>query len=176
MKNIKFSRLFAAMMFVACLVLVGCNFHPKNNGQNDASPLTADNLILGYWVDDYAGYNTYGKYDCKIAVDSIETSSYGKQISTIYYRKVTDDSGYLYYKFSEDITGYDASWNPIPVSAKGKWGAVAFKNLTATSVMMCDFADSKYELPATLDECISKYTVENKYFSKMPEWTKVEIQ
>ena len=42
MKNIKFSRLFAAMMFVACLVLVGCK-----------QPDTINNYkvnIVGTWV------------------------------------------------------------------------------------------------------------------------------
>ena len=167
MKNIKFSRLFAAMMVVACLALAGCS-------QPEDETKVKEVTIYGTWEDDYTGYNTYGKYDSKITYDYIETASYGKQEGPLYVKMISENAGYIYYQFSTNVTVYGPApdYETSIVNSKGKWGAVAFKDLTDKSVKMCDFADPSKEFPTTLEECISKYTVEKNYFTYMPEWTK----
>lgn len=157
MKNLKFSRLFAAVMFVAVLGLTGCKPEPEVE--------FIEVSIYGTWVDDYEGYNAYNDYDCKITVDFIETASYGKQTGPVYVTKTSKNSGYIYYQFSEDITGYDETFQPITINSKGKWCAVAYKDLTANSVKMCDVYDATYNFPSTLDECIEKYTIDGGYFA-----------
>ena len=60
MKNIKFSRLLAAMMFVACLALVGCKQPTDDNGSQPASVVLPENVraltnedgIVGKWTYD----------------------------------------------------------------------------------------------------------------------------
>ena len=156
MKNIKFSRLFAAMMFVACLVLTGCK--PAKD------PTAA--TIYGKWTYENNNWNTYGDYACNIASDKIETSSYGAHNGAIELVTLTADSGYIYYQFEKDITGYDSSYKPFTVNAKGKWCAVAYKNLTDDSVNMCD-AYKTYDFAASLEEAKTLYTVENGWFSAL---------
>ena len=158
MKNFKFSRLFAAVLFVACLVLVGCK-------QPDDPTSPKEVTIYSTWADNVETYNAYTGYDCKITADYIETASYGKHNGPIYVAKTSETSGYIYYQFSENVTGYDADFNPYTVNSKGKWGAIAFKNLTKDSVQMCDVYDAAYDFPATLEECISKYTIDGGYFA-----------
>ena len=159
MKNLKFSRLFAAMMVVACLMLVGCKF-PED-------PTTPKEVtIYSTWADNVETYNAYTGYDCKITADYIETASYGKHNGPIYVAKTSETSGYIYYKFSQNITGYDAANNyaPYTVECTGKWCAVAYKNLTATSVQMCD-AYKTYDFADSLSKAVELYTVENGWFT-----------
>ena len=162
MKKFNFSRLFAAMIFVAVLVLSGC-------GKNDAK-----GTIIGKWVDSYESYNTYTSYDCNIQENFVETSSYGKHNGTVYVVEETDDSGYVYYQFETDITGYDASFKPYTVAAKGKWCAIAYKDLTKSSVKMCD-AYKTYDFAASLDDAKKLYTIENGWFAGIDtEFTSAE--
>ena len=157
MKNLKFSRLFAAVTFVAILALAGC--------KQQVEEKLFEVSMYGTWADDFEDYNAYTDYDCKITVDYIETASYGKHTGSVYITRTSEDSGYIYYQFSENVTGYDAEFNPYTVNSKGKWSAIAFKNLTKDSVQMCDVYDATYAFPATLEECISKYTIDGGYFA-----------
>ena len=170
MKNIKFSRLFAAMMVVACLAFVGCK-QPEDETKKEVS-------IYGTWTDNAPNYNTYDGYDCLIAENKIETASYGIHVGPVYINKVDETSGYLYYQFQNDIPGWvevDGKWVQSTVSGtKGKWGAVAYKNLTDTSVNMCDNDNKAFA--STLEEAKSMYTVENKRFEYLDttEFTKLK--
>ena len=159
MKNIKFSRLFAAVLFVASLALTGCNLQPKDKTEVS---------IYGKWTYEKTSWNAYVDYACNIATDKIETASYGVHNGTIEIVKVTDDSGYIYYQFEKDMTGYGAApdFTPYTVNCKGKWCAVAYKNLTADSVNMCD-AYKTYDFANSLEEAKTLYTVENKWFANL---------
>ena len=161
MKNIKFSRLFAAALVVACLALTGCKNQPEEK--------LIEVSIYGTWVDDYEDYNAYTDYDCKIAVDYIETASYGKHTGPVYITRTSEDAGYIYYQFSDNVIGYPApDYEPVTINnSKGKWCAVAFKNLTKDSVQMSDVFDADYDFPATLEECINKYTINGGYFGEI---------
>ena len=166
MKQLNLSRLFAATLFVALLALTGC-VQPEM--ENETEEIT----IFGKWVDDYEAYNAYIKYDCKIDFDSVETASYEKHNSPVYIKMTSKNSGYIYYKFTSDITGYDSSYNSFSVPSTGKWGAIAFKDLKAGSVKMCDVYDSSYDFPDTLEACIAKYTVDDGYFANMIAFKKL---
>lgn len=139
------------------------------------SPLQAADSICGKWQDGYTSWNTYGDCDYEILPASMGTSSYEKHAGTVYIRKTSASSGYLYYQLDHDITGYDSSYNSITVPSTGKWCATAYKDLTATSVKLSDAykASSTYDFPSTLTDCVLKYTIENGYFDNMPACTKV---
>ena len=145
-------------MFVACLVLVGCK-------QPDDPTSPKEVTIYSTWADNVETYNAYTGYDCKITADYIETASYGKHNGPIYVAKTSETSGYIYYQFSEDILGYDAEWNSIIIEgSKDKWCAVAYKNLTADSVQMCD-AYKTYDFADSLSKAVELYTVDNGWFA-----------
>ena len=169
MKNLKFSRLFAAMMFVACLVLVGCKPQSDDEGSAPAAvvlpenvrALTSEDGIVGKWGDAYPDYWAYDGYGCQYALNKVETASYGAHDSTVYIFETSETSGYLYYKFSKPISLYGIG----EVDVTGKWGAIAYQNLTSTSVQMCDanYMDQKWA--NSLKDCVLQYTKENGYFT-----------
>ena len=176
MKNLKFSRLFAAITFVAVLALAGCKQPEDETKDPVARLLTADDAIIGTWADD-SSYNPYDGYDCLISEDKIETASYGVHVGPVYINKVDETSGYLYYQFENDIPGWEqinGEWvqGTVP-GTKGKWGAVAYKNLTVTSVNMCDMDNS--EFASTLEEAKTMYTIDNERFAGLTvEWKRVK--
>ena len=190
MKKFKFSRLFAAAVIVASITLSACtpttqevikevevSKEVKVTEQKIVvlPALSASDGIVGSWQDSFTSFNTYGTYDCQIAPNVMKTASYEDHNGTVYIYKTASDAGFLYYQFEKNVTGYDSAFNPFTVQSTGKWGAVAFKNLTANSVNMCDMNDSTYDFPATLEECFKKYTGKREYFASLDsmEWTKV---
>ncbi len=169
MKNLKFSRLFAAALVVACLAFVGCKPQTEEVTVEKVivvRQLSADDGIAGKWTYTDKSWNAYGDYACNYASNTIETASYGVQTGTVYIQEVTETSGFIYYKFSQNITGYDAANNyaPYTVECAGKWCAVAYKNLTADSVQMCD-AYKTYDFADSLSKAVELYTVENGWFA-----------
>ena len=168
MKNIKFSRLFAAVMVVACLAFVGCKPQTEEETVEKVivvKQLSAEDGIAGKWSNDNESWNTYNGYGCNYLPTKIETASYGVQTGTVYIQETSDTSGYIYYKFSADMTGYGPApdYTPFTVNCAGKWGAVAYKNLTADSVQMCD-AFKTYDFAETLADAVKMYTVKNGWF------------
>lgn len=131
--------------------------------------LSTDSPLIGKWKDSYENWNTYDDYDTQISTSFIETASYGKHESKIYIGKIDDNSGYIYYQLSENITGYNNSGESYTIECKGKWSAVAYSNLKSTSVNMCDAykANTKYDFQNSLEECITLYTIENGYFESL---------
>lgn len=160
MKNIKFSRLFAAFAFVAILALAGCK-QPEDSLPEGVRELSNDDAIVGKWGDDYPDYWKYEGYACKYSPDLIETASYGAHRGTAYIKKITEDSGYIYFQFSGNVN----FWGIGDVDLTGKWGAIAYQNLTDNAVQMCDASYADQEFVSTLDDCVEKYTKDGGYFA-----------
>ena len=178
MKNSKFSRLFAAALVVACLALTGCK--PQTEEVEKVvvvKTLTSSDKIIGKWTYDDVSWNTYGSYACNITAGKVETASYGVQNGTVYIQETSETSGYLYYKFEDDITGYGPApeYTPYTIECAGKWGAIAYKDLTANGVHMCD-AYKTYDFVATLEDAVLTYTIDNGWFDYLntTEFLKVE--
>ena len=164
MKNLKFSRLFAAALVVACLALTGCKPDAEDPGivlPENVSVLTQNDGIVGKWGDNYPDYWAYDGYACQYLPNLIETASYGAHTGQAYIQKITDDSGYIYYQFSDPIV----LWGIGEIDVTGKWGAIAYQELTANSVQMCDADYTDQEFVSTLEECVTKYTKANGYFA-----------
>ena len=179
MKSTRFSFGSAATFLGALLIVVSLSFSLASckTDDNDDDSLTSgieelstDSPLIGKWKDSYENWNTYDDvYDTQISTSFIETASYGKHESKIYIGKIDDNSGYIYYQLSENITGYNDSGESYTIECKGKWSAVAYSNLKSTSVNMCDAykANTKYDFQNSLEECITLYTIENGYFKSL---------
>lgn len=177
MKSTRFSFGSAATFLGALLIVVSLSFSLAScKTADDDNPLpqgveelSSDSPLIGKWKDIYDSYNTYGTYDTQISTSFIETSSYDKHEGQIYIGKIDDNSGYIYYQLSENITGYNDSGESYTIECKGKWSAVAYSNLKSTSVNMCDAynANTKYDFQNSLEECITLYTIENGYFERL---------
>ena len=165
MKNIKFSRLFAAALVVACLAFVGCKPQTEEVTVEKVivvRQLSAEDSIVGKWK--YTNYESQLEYDMAISVNKVE-GSFGSHSGNVYIQEVSETSGYIYYKFSDDITGYGPApdYTPYTIECAGKWCAVAYKNLTADSVQMCD-AYKTYDFAESLSAAVVLYTVDNGWF------------
>jgi len=158
MKNLKFSRLFAAVMFVACLVLVGCK-----------QPDTINNYkvnIVGTWVSDWGekyvitassvdssgeGYISYAGDNLVVVMDS-ETSG---RLFLKYTRALCPTHS----DFKNSVYTYDSDAPDV-----GKWYAILYKDLTDNSVKLSGAAGAKTSCD-TLEEAIETFTVDNGYFA-----------
>ena len=152
MKNLKFSRLFAAIMFVAVLVLASCKPEPEA-----ATP----KAIEGTWVSeygekyvisgtDYDNYSNYGSAD----------GSFNLYYSTnnVAIVEIDNASGYVYGQFDDyNHIGYGAT--------VGQWYALYYFDLTDTSVKLVQAykTDGKAACDS-LDEAKDEYTIGNGYF------------
>lgn len=140
-------------------------------------PIQSDSYLAGAeWSDSYTARNTYTSYDSKITPSYIETASYGKQTGTVYYRKLSDTEGYLYYQIT-DTTNFSYSSQPA-ASYEGKWYGVYYKELTASSVTMCDACPADYATNYhafdTLEEAVKGLTLKAGYFSYPTEFTRTD--
>ena len=75
----KFAKLSLALLFVSCIAFVACKPEPEapsNSKPITSTEISADDTLIGKWADDYSDWNTYdNNYDCKIALDFIETEA-----------------------------------------------------------------------------------------------------
>ncbi|MCR4631924.1 MAG: hypothetical protein K5786_09850 [Treponema sp.] len=133
MKKNYFSRLFAAFAFVAVLVLSGCV-------QNTAE---APESIIGSWVSSYGE-----QFD--FTADTVAETAYGMWAIDIEdIEEVSESSGVIY-----GILTKGSTYTPVDT-----YYAVAYKDLTASSVKIAAAATS-YE---TLDEVKESCTIDNMF-------------
>ena len=188
MKNIKFSRLFAAMMFVACLAFTGCTpvTEEKINEVEKVivvRPLEADDVIVGTWAasqwEQYVVTTT--------GFDAVGTYS-GNNIVIV---EDSEDSGRLFVKYTKAIeysstepaedtenpwlySSYFKNWYRYSTTAPdvGNWYVISYKNLTDDSVSIAGAAGEKTSFEK-LEDAVKEATPDNGYFNYYSECTKL---
>lgn len=166
MKNLKFSRLFAAVMFVAVLGLTGCKPETEapSNIPEGVQKFSDSDGIIGTWVSEYGekyvisatDYDNYSRYDSNFEYHADQWFLY-YSTNDLYIKKVDDNSGYVYGKFDDaDHVGYGAT--------VGQWYAIYYFDLTANSVKISGAAGAKGGCD-TLEAAITEFSVENGYMS-----------
>ncbi|MBR1638886.1 MAG: hypothetical protein IJ688_05825 [Treponema sp.] len=162
MKNLKFSRLFAAFAFVAVLVLSGC-VQPVDSSAADS--------LIGTWVN----ASSYGNSYYKITESTFE--NYGDDYESYAGNTLTivaadESSGTIFFKYTRAA---DANWNYTTDASLapdiGKWYAVSYKDLTDTSVLLSGAYGTKSSCD-TLEEAKTEFTVANGYFGIYSECVK----
>ena len=168
MKNIKFSRLFAAMMFVACLVLVGCNPQTRDVTVEKVivRPLEANDAIIGSWSDAGQKFeiqtNTFkNSYFYNTWIESYT----GNNLLITY---TSSNSGYIYMKYTKAAMP-DWSYSEEAPDV-GKWYALAFKDLNTTDATNSVKIAGAWKQGAVnafekLEDAVNAFTVENGYFA-----------
>lgn len=157
MKNLKFSRLFAAVTFVAILALAGCK-----QPEEDSSY-----AIEGTWVSSTGEKWTISGSDVKNYF--YEALAYTGD--SVEINEETDSSGYIYMKytrafcathsdFANNVYTYDEDAPDV-----GKWYAIYYFDLTDDAVKLSAAAGSKTSCD-TLEEAKETFTVANGYMSK----------
>ena len=187
MKNLKFSRLFAAMMFVACLALAGCTpvteekFSEVDN-YIIVRPLEADDAIIGTWAA-----SEYEKYT--FSVDNF-VSLLAYEGDNILIAEDDESSGRIFIKYTKAIeysadepaedaenpwtySSWTKNWYRYSSTAPdvGKWYAISYKDLTENSVNISGAGGEKTSFE-NLKDAVKEFTINNGYFTYYSECTK----
>lgn len=112
--------------------------------------------LTGTWVNSYSGGTSVYKITSS-TFDNSGTSSYNGTTST--YDSYAGNNLVVSYTNDEDAADV------------GKWYAIAFKELTASSVSLSG-AYGTVSSTSTLEEAISTFTIANGYFSTYSECVK----
>ena len=180
MKSTRF--VFGRALAVLCALLF-VSFGFMSCQQEDETEYVNYSLT-GTWVNSYSGGTSVYKITSS-TFDNSGTSSYNGTTSTydsyagnnlvVSYTNDEETSGYIYIKYTRaycsthsDSTTYIYDEDAADV---GKWYAIAFKELTASSVSLSG-AYGTISSTSTLEEAISTFTIDNGYFSTYSECVK----
>ena len=172
MKNLKFSRLFAAALLVACFAFAGCKPQVEEVTKLVAvRPIEADDGIIGTWVES----STYGKSYYRISTTAFENDgedSTGTPYDSyagdnIYVAETSETSCFIFIKYTKAIMP-DWSYSTSAPDV-GKWYALSFKNLDTLSTpnkvsISGAYTEGGKTSCATLKEAIAEFTEANGYF------------
>lgn len=193
MKKFKFSRLFAAIVFAASLVFIGCK--PVEDPREVikevekekvvekekqviviVKPLETSDAICGDWqaasqrfniqVNDFKNY--WGS-------SAAWTESYTGDSVCVKYTSENKTTGYIYIKYTKaampDWT-YSASAPDV-----GKWYAIAFKDLNTSVTPNTVRLSGAYKAGGqtactTLEAAMNEFTIANNYYAQFDELSK----
>lgn len=171
MKSTRF--VFGRALAVLCALLfvsfgfMSCQQEDDDNGLSDNSAL------IGTWQ------SSYGEI-FKISSTSLSNGgswgdAYAGNNLVVSYTNDEETSGYIYIKYTRaycsthsDSTTYIYDEDAADV---GKWYAIAFKELTASSVSLSG-AYGTVSSTSTLEEAISTFTIAKGYFNNYSECVK----
>ena len=178
MKSTRF--VFGRALAVLCALLfvsfgfMSCQQEDDDNGLPDGVYELSDNsALIGTWQ------SSYGEI-FKITSTSLSNGgswgdSYAGNNLVVSYTNDEATSGYIYIKYTRaycsthsDPTTYTYDTDAADV---GKWYAIAFKELTASSVSLSG-AYGAVSSTSTLEEAISTFTIDNGYFTTYSECVK----
>ena len=158
MKNIKFSRLFAAVMVVAILALAGCS-QPEDETKKEVS-------IYGTWVSSYGEKYviTPSDYDNYYTYNGDFTLYYST--NNLLVKVIDKSSGIIFGQFDDaNHVGSDAT--------KGQWYALMYTDLKEDSVNLWQpWKEGGKAACTTVDEAVAEFTVDNGYFGSPSACTK----
>lgn len=95
--------------------------------------------------------------------------AYARNNLVVSYTNDKETSGYIYIKYTRSMNP-DYSYSETAPDV-GKWYAIAFKELTASSVSLSG-AYGTVSSTSTLEEAISTFTIANGYFTSYSECVK----
>ena len=191
MKSTRF--VFGRALAVLCALLfvsfgfMSCQQEDDDNGLPDGVYELSDNsALIGTWVNSYSGGTSVYKITSS-TFDNSGTSSYNGTTSTydsyagnnlvVSYTNDEETAGYIYIKYTRaycsthsDSTTYTYIYDEDAADV-GKWYAIAFKDLTASSLSLSG-AYGTVSSTSTLEEAISTFTIANGYFSTYSECVK----
>ena len=147
MKNLKFSRLFAAALVVACLAFVGCKPQTDDEGSAPAAVETpvpsSSESIIGTWK------STYDEIFIVTTTSVKENAFMFWEMDIEEFDKIGETAGVIYGKLTKGT-----EWTPTDT-----YYAFAYKDLVDNSCKIASAASSY----ATLAEVKAACTIENMF-------------
>lgn len=172
MKSTRF--VFGRALAVLCALLfvsfgfMSCQQEDDDNGLPDGVYELSDNsALIGTWQ------SSYGEI-FKITSTSLSNGgswgdAYAGNNLLVSYTNAEATSGYIYIKYTRAMNP-DYSYSETAPDV-GKWYAIAFKELTASSVSLSG-AYGTESSTSTLEEAISTFTIAKGYFNNYSECVK----
>lgn len=172
MKSTRF--VFGRALAVLCALLfvsfgfMSCQQEDDDNGlPNGVYELSDNSALIGTWQ------SSYGEI-FKITSTSLSNGgswgdSYAGNNLVVSYTNDEATSGYIYIKYTRAMNP-DYSYSETAPDV-GKWYAIAFKELTASSVSLSG-AYGTVSSTSTLEEAISTFTIAKGYFNNYSECVK----
>lgn len=176
MKSTRF--VFGRALAVLCALLF-VSFGFMSCQQEDETEYVNYSLT-GTWVNSYSGGTSVYKITSS-TFDNSGTSNYNGTTSTydsyagnnlvVSYTNDEETAGYIYIKYTRAMNP-DYSYSETAPDV-GKWYAIAFKELTASSVSLSGAYNASGKTSTeTLEEAISTFTIANGYFTFYSECVK----
>ena len=186
MKSTRFSFGSAATFLGALLIVVSLSFSLascKTDDNDDDSltsrieELSSDSPLIGKWKDSYD--STYEISQNEFSNYGYGYDSYAGNNLVISITSNDFSSGYIYIQYTkaycaehsnlEDKYIYDNDSPDV-----GKWYAISYKSLTASSIKISGAYKKGGETSTeTLEEAMAEFTIENGYFSTYSECVKL---
>lgn len=174
MKSTRF--VFGRALAVLCALLfvsfgfMSCQQEDDDNGLPDGVYELSDNsALIGTWQ------SSYGEI-FKITSTSLSNGgswgdAYAGNNLLVSYTNDKETSGYIYIKYTRAMNP-DYSYSETAPDV-GKWYAIAFKELTASSVSLSGAYNASGKTSTeTLEEAISTFTIAKGYFNNYSECVK----
>lgn len=174
MKSTRF--VFGRALAVLCALLfvsfgfMSCQQEDDDNGLPDGVYELSDNsALIGTWQ------SSYGEI-FKISSTSLSNGgswgdAYAGNNLVVSYTNDEKTSGYIYIKYTRAMN-LDYSYSETAPDV-GKWYAIAFKELTASSVLLSGAYNASGKTSTeTLEEAISTFTIAKGYFNNYSECVK----
>lgn len=174
MKSTRF--VFGRALAVLCALLfvsfgfMSCQQEDDDNGLPDGVYELSDNsALIGTWE------SSYGEI-FKISSTSLSNGgswgdAYAGNNLVVSYTNDEKTSGYIYIKYTRAMN-LDYSYSETAPDV-GKWYAIAFKELTASSVLLSGAYNASGKTSTeTLEEAISTFTIAKGYFNNYSECVK----
>ena len=177
MKSTRFSFGSAAAFLGALLIVVSLSFSLascKTDDNNDDSltsgieELSKDSPLIGKWQD-----SSYSIYE----ISQNEFSNYGDNYlsyagNNLVISKTSENSGYIYIQYTKAYCAKHSTYDNDSPDV-GKWYAISYKSLTASSIKISGaYKDGGETSTETLEEAMAEFTIENGYFSTYSECVK----
>ena len=131
--------------------------------------LSTDSPLIGKWQDSYNSI-----YD----ISQNEFSNYGDTYDSyagnnLVISKTSENSGYIYIQYTKAYCAEHSTYDNDSPDV-GKWYAISYKSLTASSIKISGAYKKGGETSTeTLEEAMAEFTIENGYFSTYSDCTKL---
>ena len=131
--------------------------------------LSTDSPLIGKWQDSF-----YSIYE----ISQNEFSNYGDGYNSyagnnLVISKTSENSGYIYIQYTKAYCAEHSTYDNDSPDV-GKWYAISYKSLTASSIKISGAYKKGGETSTeTLEEAMAEFTIENGYFSTYSDCTKL---
>lgn len=167
MKSTRF--VFSRALAVLCALLFVSFSFMSCQQEDDDNELSDNSALIGTWQSSYG--EIFKITSTSLSNGGSRGDAYAGNNLVVSYTNDEATSGYIYIKYTRAMNP-DYSYSETAPDV-GKWYAIAFKELTASSVSLSGaYNASGKSSTETLEDAISTFTIAKGYFNNYSECVK----